>query len=235
MPRYRRRFAGHDAVLDDAVLGVLSLGLELRLVSASRCIGAAASDSATGSTAFSEMKLTSMTTTSGRAGKPLAFVIADIGPLPSTRMGEALQRVMQLAVADVDGKHKAGAVPSSTSVKRRWRRRRRGRHGLRSSRILFQRAGQLDAAAGYRGGRLRGNLRVRRDAPMPSKPALPPATTKPGLDRGAGAGAASTAALDQQHVSPLAGKGFAVFFLLAKSTRFYRRRDLPQHAQPRTR
>ena len=41
------------------------------LISASRCIGAAASDSATGSTAFNEMKLTSMTTISGRAGSRL--------------------------------------------------------------------------------------------------------------------------------------------------------------------
>ena len=32
-------------------------------------MGAAASDSATGSTAFNEMKLTSMTTISGRAGR----------------------------------------------------------------------------------------------------------------------------------------------------------------------
>jgi len=34
-------------------------------------MGAAASESATGSTALSEMKLTSMTTMSGRAGKRL--------------------------------------------------------------------------------------------------------------------------------------------------------------------
>lgn len=41
------------------------------LISASRCIGAAASDSATGSTSLSEMKLTSITTMSGRAGSRL--------------------------------------------------------------------------------------------------------------------------------------------------------------------
>ena len=41
------------------------------LISAKRCIGAAASDSATGSTALNEMKLTSMTTISGRAGSRL--------------------------------------------------------------------------------------------------------------------------------------------------------------------
>src|SRR6266576_309496 len=40
-------------------------------INASRCIGAAASDSATGSTAFNEMKLTSMTTMSGRIGRRL--------------------------------------------------------------------------------------------------------------------------------------------------------------------
>src|SRR5215210_422078 len=40
-------------------------------INASRCIGDAASDSATGSTALSEMKLTSMTTMSGRIGRRL--------------------------------------------------------------------------------------------------------------------------------------------------------------------
>ena len=70
----------HHRVADDAALGIaLRRASNCGLISASRCIGAAASDSATGSTAFSEMKLTSITTTSGRAGRRLPSKLRDIG------------------------------------------------------------------------------------------------------------------------------------------------------------
>jgi hypothetical protein len=60
--------------------------------------------------AFSEMKLTSMTTTSGRAGRRLPSKLADIGLFHRDDLGMAAQRGMQLAAPDIDGEDEAGAV-----------------------------------------------------------------------------------------------------------------------------
>jgi len=84
-------------------------------INASRCIGAAASDSATGSTAFREIKLTSMTTMSG-ARQALAFEIADIGLFHRDHLGVIAQRGMQLLAPDIDCKYDSSAFASRTSV-----------------------------------------------------------------------------------------------------------------------
>ena len=181
-------------------------------INASRCIGAAASDSATGSTAFSEMKLTSMTTTSGRIGSRLPSKFADIGLLHRNDLGMAAQRGMQLLAPDVDGKHQAGAVGEQHFGEAA------GRGAdvetdviLDLDRILLQRARQLDAAArdkGMRGlrlqhgiggnglGRLRDRLVVGGDEARFDRGLRP----RPAFEQ---------AALDQQQIRALAGRGHA--------------------------
>ena len=63
-------------------------GLELRLDQrAEMRVGAAASASAAGRTSFSEMKLTSITTMSGRSGTIVAVEVADIGAFQSDQPG----------------------------------------------------------------------------------------------------------------------------------------------------
>ena len=118
------------------------------LIRASRCIGAAASDSATGSTAFSEMKLTSMTTMSGRCGRRLPSKLPDIGLLHRHQLGMAVQRGMQLVAPDIDGEHQAGAIGEQYFGEAA------GRCAdvetdviLDFERILLERARELDAAA----------------------------------------------------------------------------------------
>ena len=128
------------------------------LISASRCIGAAASDSATGSTAFSEMKLTSMTTMSGRIGSRLPSKLRISVSSIETILGWPCSEGCNWLAPDVDGKHQAGAVGEQHLGEAA------GRGAdvetdviLDVDRIALQRARQLDAAArdkGMRGLRL---------------------------------------------------------------------------------
>ena len=111
------------------------------------------------------MKLTSMTTTSGRAGRRLPSKRADIGLFHRHDLGMVVQRGMQLAAADVDRKHQAGAVRQQHLGKAAGRRADvEADMVLDVDRILLQRARQLDAAARHIGMRgLRGQCGVGGD------------------------------------------------------------------------
>ena len=180
------------------------------LISASRCIGAAASDSAAGSTAFSEMKLTSITTTSGRCGSRLPSKRADVGFLHRDDPRMALQRWMQLAAADVDRKYQARAVGQQHFGKAAG-----GGADIEADMILdldrisLQRACQLDAAArdeGMRRLRLQIGVGGNVFGRLQHRPAI--GGDKTGLDRGLRPRAAfEQAAFDQQHIRALAGRG----------------------------
>ena len=201
----------HGGVADDAALGMLSRAASnCGLISASRCIGAAASDNATGSTAFSEMKLTSMTTMSGRAGKPLALERADIGLFHGNDFGMIAQGGMQLPVPDVDREYHAGAVGEQDF------REAAGRGAdveadviLDIDRILLQRARELDAAARDEGmRRLRLQHRVGGDRLGSLQHLFVVGRNEAGLDRGARASPAfEQPALDQQQIDALREDG----------------------------
>ena len=190
------------------------------LISASRCIGAAASDSATGSTAFSEMKLTSIDDDIRPHRQPLALEAADIGFFHRNDFRVAVQRRMQLAVPDIDGKHQAGAVGEQHLGKTAG-----GCADIEADvildldRIVLQRARQLDAAARHEGmRRLRLQHGVDRNALGWFQDRLVIGGDEARLDRGLRAGAAfEQAALDQQHVRALAGQEGCL--ALARSTR----------------
>ena len=122
----------------------------------------------------------------------------------------AMQRRMQLAMADVDGKHQAGAV----------REQHLGKTAggcadveadviLDFDRILLQRARQLDPAARYEGMcRLRLQRRIDRNAFgwFRDRPAISGDEAR--FNRGLRAGAAfEQAALDQQYIRALARGG----------------------------
>jgi len=62
------------------------------------------------------MKLTSITTTSGRAASA-AFKAADIGLLHGDDVGMAAQRWMQLLAPDIDENTRLAPLASNTSVK----------------------------------------------------------------------------------------------------------------------
>ena len=152
------------------------------LISASRCIGAAASDSATGSTAFSEMKLTSMTTTSGRIGSRLPSNLRISVSSIETILGWPRSEGCNWLAPDVDRKYQAGAVGEQHLGEAA------GRGAdveadmiLDLDRILLQRAGQLDAAARDKGmRRLRLQHGIGRECPPTvSRPGLPLAMTRP--------------------------------------------------------
>src|SRR5882757_425203 len=203
----------HYRVLDDAMLGVFPLGLELRLDQRQQMRRCRCQRQRHRQHGFQRNETDVDDDDVGPRRQPLAFVGADIRLFHRHDVGMVLQRVMQLAVADVDGENDAGAV----------RQQHLGEAAgggadveadmaFDIDRILFQRAGELDAAAGYPGvGGLRGNLRVRSDRLRCLQNLLAAGDHEAGLDRGAGAGAAfEQAALDQQHVRALAQRGFAV-------------------------
>ncbi len=88
------------------------------LISATSCAGAARGERAGGSTSFSEMKLTSMTTRSGGSGKSAALESADIGILAAPRPRPA--RACARAIGRGRHRpHRSRRAPraSSTSVK----------------------------------------------------------------------------------------------------------------------
>ena len=118
------------------------------LISASRCIGAAASDNATGSTALSEMKLTSITTISGRIGRRLPSKLRISVSSIETILGWPCSEGCNWLAPDIDRKYQAGAVGEQHLGEAA------GRCAdveadmiLDVERIALQRAGQLDAAA----------------------------------------------------------------------------------------
>ena len=180
------------------------------LISARRCIGAAASDNATGSTALSEMKLTSMTTMSGRAGSRLPSSDADVGLFHGNDFGMIVQGRVQLPASDVDREHNAGAVGEQDF------REAAGRGAdvetdviLDVDRVLLERARELDAAARDKGmGRLRLQDGVGSDRLGSLQNLLVIGRDETGFDRRARASPAfEQSALDQQQIDAFAGRG----------------------------
>ena len=142
--------------------------------------------------------------------QPLALETANVGLFHRNDFRVSMQRRMQLAMPDVDGKHQAGAVGEQHLGKTAG-----GCADVEADvildfdRILLQRAGQLDAAARHEGmRRLRLQHRIDRNAfgRFRDRPSV--SRDKARFNRGLRAGAAfEQAALDQQYIRALARGG----------------------------